>query len=146
MRLSRLTAATFLVLLAMPLAGIAQQSTSDTTKLPAAMRTARAGLNSALSGLKGTAAMAFFADSAVAEFQGQVYSGKPAVEAWLSQALAGVSALKFTAPTFTISANEIIETAPYTVATPEGEQPGTSTSIWRRSAGGKWLVTRLTVQ
>ena len=118
------------------------QATQDTTKLPAAMRAARAQLNTALTGLKAADAAALFADSAVAEFQGQVFSGKPAVQAWLTDALAGVSSLRFNNFRFTISENEIVESADYAVGTPDGEQPGSTETVWRL-VNGAWKVVRL---
>ena len=140
-RLFMVIAATFIGLVAHPV-GTQAQATQDTTRLPAAMRAIRAQLNTALTGLKAADAVAFFADSAVAEFQGQVFSGKPAVQAWLTDALAGVSSLRFSNFRFTISENEIIESADYTVGTPEGEQPGSTETVWRRVNGG-WKVVRL---
>ena len=140
-RLFMLIAATSIGLAAHPV-GAQAQATPDTTKLPAAMRAVRAQLNTALTGLRAADAAAFFADSAVAEFQGQVFTGKPAVQAWLTDALAGVTSLRFNNFRFTISENEIIESADYTVGTPEGEQPGSTETVWRRINGG-WKVVRL---
>ena len=140
-RLFMLIAATFIGLAADP-GGTQAQATQDTTKLPAPMRAVRAQLNTALTGLRAADAAAFFADSAVAEFQGQVFTGKPAVQAWLTDALAGVTSLRFSNFRFTISENEIVESADYTVGTPEGEQPGSTETVWRRINGG-WKVVRL---
>jgi hypothetical protein len=76
-RLFMLIAATFIGLAADP-GGTQAQATQDTTKLPAPMRAVRAQLNTALTGLRAADAAAFFADSVGAEFQGQVFPGKPA--------------------------------------------------------------------
>ncbi|MEX2285378.1 MAG: nuclear transport factor 2 family protein [Gemmatimonadota bacterium] len=140
-RLATLTAATFVVLLAGPI-GVHAQATQDTTMLPAAMRTARAGLNAALTSLKASEAAGFFADSAVAEFQGQTFPGKAAIEAWLTDALGGISGIRFTNAKFTVSPTEIIETSDYTVVTPDGEQPGATETTWRL-VNGTWKVVRL---
>src|SRR5688500_2284865 len=140
-RFFMLIAATFIGLAAGPV-GTQAQATQDTTRLPAEMRAVRAQLNTALTGLKAADAVAFFADSAVAEFQGQVFSGKPAVQAWLTDALAGVTSLRFSNFRFTISENEIIESAEDTAGTPEGEQPGSTETVWRRVKGG-WRVVRV---
>jgi hypothetical protein len=140
-RFFMLLAAMSIGLAAQP-AGTSAQATQDTTKLPAAMQAVRAQLNTALTGLKAADAAAFFADSALAEFQGQVFSGKPAVQAWLTDALAGVTSLRFSNFRFTISENEIIENADYTVGTPEGEQPGSTETTWRL-VNGSWKVVRL---
>ena len=118
------------------------QTTQDTTKLPAAMRAVRAQFNLAMTGLKAADAGAFLADSVVAEFQGQVFSGRPAVQAWLTGVLAGVTSLRFTNFRFTISENEIIESVDYAARTPDGEQPGSTETTWRL-INGVWTVVRL---
>lgn len=72
-------------------------------------------------------------------------TGRTAVAGWLADALAGVSALKFAVPTFIIADDQVTERADYTVLTPEGEQGGTSETIWHKQPDGSWKVTRLIV-
>ena len=136
-----LIAATSIGLAAQPVETQAQ-TTQDTTRLPAAMRAVRAQFNMAMTGLKAAGATAFFSDSVVAEFQGQVFSGRPAVEAWLTGVFAGVTSLRFINFRFTISENEIIESVEYAAGTPDGEQPGSTETTWRL-INGAWKVVRL---
>ena len=143
-RLLMLTAATFIGLAAQPVEAHAQ-ATQDTARLPAAMRAVRAQLNMAMTGLKAADAAAFFSDSVVAEFQGQVYSGRPAVQAWLAGVLAGVTSLRFSNFRFTIAETEIIESVDYAAGTPDGEQPGSTETTWRL-IDGAWRVVRLKAQ
>ena len=140
-RLLMLIAATSIGLAAHPVETLAQ-STQDTTRLPAAMRAVRAQLNLAMAGLKAADAAAFFSDSVVADFQGQVFSGIPAVEAWLTGVFAGVTSLRFSNFRFTISESEIIENVDYAAGTPDGEQPGSTETTWRL-INGAWVVVRL---
>ena len=136
-----LIAATSIALTAQPVETQAQ-TTQDTTRLPAAMRAVRAQFNMAMTGLKAADATAIFSDSVVAEFQGQVFSGRPAVEAWLTGVFAGVTSLRFRNFRFTISENEIIESVDYVAETPDGEQPGSTETTWRL-INGAWKVVRL---
>ena len=140
-RLLMLIAATSIALATQPVETQAQ-TTQDTTKLPAAMRAVRAQVNMAMISLKAADAAAFFSDSVVAEFQGQVFNGRPAVEAWLTGVFAGVTSLRFSNFRFTISENEIIESVDYAAGTPEGEQPGSTETTWRL-INGAWTVVRL---
>jgi ketosteroid isomerase-like protein len=144
-RASVTLALTFLALLAAP-GAMSAQETQDTMRLPAALRTARAGLTGAYTALNASAASQFYADSATVNFQGQVFTGRSAIEAWLVDALQGLSAIRFAAPTFVVSENEVSERGGYTVALPDGtEQPGSAETVWRRQSDGSWKVMRLTV-
>jgi hypothetical protein len=46
---------------------------------------------------------------------------------------------------FIIADDQVTERADYTVLTPEGEQGGTSETIWHKQPDGSWKVTRLIV-
>jgi ketosteroid isomerase-like protein len=134
-----------LAVFAAPAVAIAQE-TQDTMKLAAPLRTARAGMNSAYTALDAQAAARFFSDSAVVNFQGEVITGRTAVQSWLTNSLQGLSALRFGPSSFTVSETEVIERASYTVTTSDGgEQSGSSESTWRRQPDGSWKVVRLTV-
>jgi ketosteroid isomerase-like protein len=131
-----------LLLLAAPVA-VPAQETQDTMKVAAALRAERAGLNKALTALNAKGSVAFFADDAIVDFQGQTFTGKMEIEGWLTQAFSGLTSLKFGAPSFKIADAEVVETVQYTVGTPEGEQPGTTETIWRRGSDNKWKVVRM---
>jgi hypothetical protein len=131
-----------LLLLAAPVA-VQAQDTQDTMKVAAALRAERAGLNKALTALNAKGSVPFFAETAIVDFQGQTFTGRAEIEGWLTQAFSGLSSLKFGAASFKISDAEVIETVQYTVGTPEGEQPGTTETTWRRGADNKWQVVRM---
>ena len=134
-----------LLLLAMPLKLNAQE-TQDTTKLEARLRAARAEISAAYSALDAARTVGHYADSAVVEFQGEVFNGKPAIQAWLTDALAGLSALRFGPANFTIAPTEVVERTAYTVVLPDGtQQQGSSTATWRKQRDGSWKVVRLVV-
>ena len=143
-RLLMLIAASSIGLAAHPVVTQAQ-TTQDTARLPAAMRAVRAQLDLALTGLTAADAAAFFSDNVVAESQGQVFSGRPAVQAWLTGVFAGVTSLRFSNFRFTIAENEIIESVDYAAGTPDGEQPGSTETTWRL-IDGAWRVVRLKAQ
>ena len=136
--------ATLCGLLLLP-AALAAQETQDTMRVPAELRTARATLNKAFTSADPSGAATFFTDSSSVEFRGEVYNGHAAVTGWLQQALAGISSLRFSAPTFVVSAAEITERLTYTVGTPEGDQTGQSESVWRKQRDGKWKVVRMRI-
>ena len=141
-------------LLLPPLASAAraQRTTQDTTKLATALRTARAAYATALGALNAAQVVEHFADSAVivysvnAEFGDEVFTGKPAIVDFLTEA-SSVSALRFGPPGFTISPTEVTETSTYVVVLEDGsERPGTNTFVWRQQADGTWKVIRATVK
>ena len=137
-------AALFGLLLGVPAAARAQETT-DTTKLAAPLRALRAAYSKALTSMDGNAAAAAFADSVYIEFQGQAYSGKEAATGWLNEALQGVSGLRFSEPTFTISDGEVTERATYTVSTSGGDAQGSTQTTWKRQKDGSWKMQRLIV-
>jgi ketosteroid isomerase-like protein len=137
-------ASLFALLLALP-AGARAQETTDTAKLAAPLRAVRAAYAKALTSMDGNGAASAFADSVYVEFQGQTYAGKEAATAWLNEALQGVSALRFSEPTFTISDAEVTERATYTVSTPGGDAQGTTQTTWKRQKDGSWKMARLVV-
>jgi ketosteroid isomerase-like protein len=137
-------AALFALVLALPAMARAQE-TSDTTKLAAGLRTVRASYSKALTSMDANAAAAAFADSVYIEFQGQAFAGKQAAVGWLSEALQGVSALRFSEPTFTISADQVVERTTYTVSTPGGDNQGSTESTWKKQKDGSWKLLRLVV-
>ena len=144
LRSVRLAALFALFAVAVP-ATVRAQETTDTAKLAAPLRSARAAFNKGLSSGDGAGASAIFSDSVVVDFQGQVFTGKDAATGWLTEALQGVSALKFAPPTFTVADAEVTERASYTVSTPNGDQSGTTETVWRKEKGGTWKVWRLRV-
>ena len=134
----------FALLLALPAVARAQE-TSDTTKLAAALRTVRASYSKALTSMDANAASATFADSVYVEFQGQAFAGKQAATGWLTEALQGVSGLRFSEPTFKISADEVVERTTYTVSTPGGDGQGATETTWKKQKDGSWKLARLIV-
>lgn len=135
------------LLMAAPSAGAAQ-ATQDTTKLPAAMRSARATFLTAISGFDTNGASAVFADSAVVDMMGEVISGKPAIaQGWLPQMFQTVASVRFGGSSYVIGATEIVETGTHYVVPSEGggEQPGTHITRWRRMPDGMWKIMRLEV-
>jgi ketosteroid isomerase-like protein len=133
-------------LLLAPVAAGAQE-TQDTTRLPAGLRTARAAFQGAYQGLDPAAAGDTFTDSAVVDFQGQLYTGKVAiVETFLPTSIQGLSSVRFGASTFTVSQDQVVENGTYFVV-PEGapEQAGAFRTTWRRQADGSWKISRLEV-
>ncbi len=147
-RPARMLAALALLLVA-GTARVQAQEVTDTTKLPAAMRSARAGLNKALEAKDGVAAGAFFADSVVVDFQGDLYTGRrTAVDTWLVPTLSSVSSLRFSAGTFMMENGDIIERAVHHVVPADGSgdtQEGTHIVRWKHMPDGSWKVIRLTV-
>lgn len=143
-RIVRLAALFALLAIVLP-AAVRAQETSDTTKLAAPLRSARGTFNKALTAGDGAGAAAVFADSIMVDFQGQVYSGKEAATGWMVEALQGISALKFSPPTFKLSDTEVTETASYTVSTPGGDQTGSTETVWKKQKDGAWKVQRLRV-
>lgn len=135
------------LLLAAPAAASAQ-ATQDTTKVPAAMRTARASFLTAISGFDAAGAGRAFADSAVVNMQGELISGKPAIaQGWLPQMFQTLASIRFGASSYTIDDGEILETGTHYVVPSEGggEQPGTHYATWRRMPDGSWKIVRLEV-
>jgi hypothetical protein len=138
-----LAALLMLASLAMPAA--AQQTTQDSTALPEALRTARTAMSTALDKLDSAATAALFTTDGAVDFQGQVVTGREPVAGFFAEAFAGVSAVRFGPPTFIIADGQVTERASYVVAIPEGEQAGTSVTMWTRQEDGSWQVTRLTI-
>jgi ketosteroid isomerase-like protein len=135
-----------LVLVVSP-AAVAAQETQDTTRLPTQLRSARGAFQSAYLALDPSAAGSLFTDSAVVDFQGQIFSGRVAiVETFLPQSTQGLAALRFGTSSFTISEGQIVENGNYFVV-PEGgsEQAGSYRTTWRRQQDGGWKVARLEV-
>ena len=60
-------------------------------------------------------------------------------------ALQGISALKFSPPSFKIADTEVTETASYTVSTPGGDQSGSTETVWKKQKDGGWRILRLRV-
>jgi ketosteroid isomerase-like protein len=143
-RIVRLASMFALLAVILPAAVRAQES-SDTTKLAGPLRNARGAFNKALTSGDGAGAASSFSDSVTVDFQGQVYSGKDAATGWMVEALQGISALKFSPPSFKISDSEVTETASYTVATPGGDQSGTTETVWKKQKDGAWKILRLRV-
>src|SRR5687768_14659524 len=112
-RITFVRASLVLAILAAP-AIAPPQYTTDTTKLVAPFRAARAAINAAYIALDTRAVGRHFSDSAAVDFQGQVFSGRAAVDAWLANSLQGVSALRFGPSTFMISENEVMDHSSYT--------------------------------
>ena len=137
-------AAMFALLIALPAVARAQE-TSDTTKLAAGLRTVRNSYAKALSSMDANGAAAAFADSVYVEFQGQTFAGKQAATGWLTEALQGVSGLRFSEPTFTVSADQVVERASYTVSTPGGDGQGATETTWKKQKDGSWKLARLVV-
>src|SRR5688572_4903804 len=108
-RASRVSAARslllFVALVAAP-AAIHAQETQDTMRLRAPLRTARAAMTAAYGALDARRAAGFFTDSAVVEFQGQVITGRPAVDGWLSESLQGIGGIRFGSASFTVSESQ----------------------------------------
>jgi ketosteroid isomerase-like protein len=128
-------------------AALAAQETQDTTRVPAGLRTARAAFQAAYRGLDPMAAADLFTDSAVVDFQGQIFSGKVAiVESFLPTSIQGLSSVRFGPSSYRIAEGEIVENGSYFVV-PEGasEQAGGYRTTWRRQADGSWKVARLEV-
>lgn len=134
-----------ILLLAALAAPAAAQVTQDTTNLPESMRTARATMSAAFSALDGTAAAAVFAEDGAVDFQGQLITGQQAVGGWFAEVFSGMSALRSGSSTFVIAENEITERGSYVAVMPDGEQAGSSETIWRRQEDGSWKVARLVV-
>jgi hypothetical protein len=123
----------------------AAQEAQDSTGLPESLQTARASLSAALGKLDHAAAAAHFSDDGTVEFGTEVVKGRSAVEGWFAEALSGVSSLRFSPATFVITADQVTERANYVVAGIEGDQGGSSETIWTRQDDGSWKVTRLIV-
>jgi len=137
----------FALALAAPSA-VGAQETTDTMRLPAEMRSARAALNTAITSFDANAAGAVFADSAVVNFGGEIISGKPAIaQGWLPQMFQTVASIRFGASSYVINDSEIVETGNHYVVPAEGggEQPGTHITRWRRMPDGAWKVIGLDV-
>jgi hypothetical protein len=95
-----------LLLFAAPLSARAQ--VTDSTKLPAPMRSARDSLNKALYALDATGSARFFADTAVVEFGGEIIRGRAGVDAWLAGQFQALSAVRFSSSGFTITDTPLI--------------------------------------
>jgi len=133
-------------LLAAPAAAGAQE-TQDTTRLPAGMRTARAAFQAAYVGLDPGSAAELFADSAVVDFQGQIFSGKSSIAtSFLPSSVQGLSSVRFGTSSYRITDAEIVENGTYFVV-PDGApaQSGAYRTTWRRMADGSWKVARLEI-
>jgi hypothetical protein len=138
--------ALFLMTLVLPGAVQAQETTQDTMKLAAPLRTARAALSAGWSSMDAGKVTVAFSDSAVVEFGDQVMRGKQAVSAWVTEVLGGLSSLRMGSPSFTMAPALVTENNTYVVVTSDGsEQPGTVTTVWRRQADNAWKVVRMTV-
>ena len=143
-RLDTLVVLVALAAMAAPSSARAQE-TQDTMKLAAPLRTARAALTAAYVALDARAAGRHFSDSAVVNFQGQVLSGRAAVDGWLTNSLQGISSIRFGASTFTVAETEVTERSTYTVVVSDGaSQEGTTEATWKRQPDGSWKVIRLT--
>lgn len=128
-------------------AAASAQETQDTTRLPAAVRTARATFQAAYRGLDPVAAAGTFADSAVVDFQGQLFSGRVAiVESFLPTSVQGLASIRFGPSSFTITDREVVENGSYFIV-PEGgpEQGGSFRTTWRRMGDGAWKIVKLDV-
>jgi ketosteroid isomerase-like protein len=137
----------FTLIVAAP-ANAAAQATQDSTKVPAPLRTARASFLTAISGFDANGAGAHFADSAVVNMQGEVIAGKPAIsQGWLPGMFQTLASIRFGGSSYTIAADEVMETGTHYVVPSEGggEQPGTHYATWRRMADGSWKIVRLEV-
>jgi ketosteroid isomerase-like protein len=141
----RLAPLCFLLLFAAPLTARAQ--VTDSTKLPAALRSARDSLNKALTSLDAPASSRFFADTALLNFGGEIVRGRAGVDAWLAGQFQGISAVRFQSAGFNITDTQVTERAGYTVTIRDGggEQSGTNESIWAKQKDGSWKVVRLTI-
>jgi hypothetical protein len=114
-------------------------------KLPQGFMEAQGALSAAFQSLNITAASAWFADSAVVDFQGEVFTGKQMiVENWLPTALGGLHSLRFGESTFTVNGAEVTEATQHFAENEEGTQPGNHRIRWRK-VGGQWRVLRLEV-
>lgn len=133
-------------LLLAPVAAGAQE-TQDTTQLPAGLRTMRATFQTAYQRLDPGSGADAFADSAVVDFQGQIFSGKVAiVESFLPSSIDGLSSVRFGPSSYRITQGEVIENGSYFVV-PQGapEQAGAYRTTWRQQADGSWKIARLEV-
>ena len=140
----RLATLFFLGLAALPLTTQAQE-TQDTTKLAPELRTVRADWSNGVLNRDAGAAGAAFADSVVVQFQGEVFNGKSAAVAWLIDALAGVTSIRFSPSTFVIASGEVVERTSYVVVMADGEAPGVTESTWRKMPDGSWKIVRFIV-
>jgi hypothetical protein len=141
----RAVALAALLVVAAPAAAHAQApaETSDTTKLAAPLRASMSAMKLALVGLKAAETSAHFAPDVVVEFQGMTYTGKLNAEAWLSGVFSQITSISFTASTFVVNVDEVVQKSSYTTMSPAGEQPGSNQITWRRLADGTWKVVLL---
>jgi ketosteroid isomerase-like protein len=123
----------------------AAQETQDTTQLPESLRTERATLSAAYSALDAVAVAGHFTDDGMVDFQGQSIAGRQAVGGWFAEMFGGMQAVRSGPSTFAIGEDEITERATYVVSMPDGDQSGSSETIWRRQEDGSWKVARLIV-
>ncbi len=136
------------LLLALAPATVSAQAATDSAQLPATLHAARAQWLTAILTRDGAAAAAVVADSAVAEFDVERFTGKAAfVDGFLIPQLQALRAVRFGPVTFSRSGGDILETRTYFVTPVDvaDEVTGQSTTHWRQVVG-EWRVVRLVVQ
>jgi ketosteroid isomerase-like protein len=136
------------VLAAVSPAGVRAQATQDTTRLPEALRETRAKFNDAITRRDAAAAAPCFAEDAVVNFGGEVYTGRESVvNNWLAPTLGALMSLRIGGATFTVAEDEVVETASHGVDAGDGsgEQAGSHVVHWKRMPDGSWLVAKLEV-
>jgi len=114
-------------------------------KLPQGFMAAQGALSAAFQSLNATAASSWFADSAIVDFQGEIFTGKRMiVENWLPATLGGLHSLRFAESTYTVNGEEVTESTQHFAENEEGTQAGNHRVVWRK-VGGQWRVLRLDV-
>jgi ketosteroid isomerase-like protein len=114
-------------------------------QLAESLRSARASMSAAFAKLDATAAAGHFADDGAVDFQGQTVAGKAAVGGWFAEVFSGLSSLRSGTATFLIADGQVTERASYVVGTPDGDQQGSTETVWKRQDDGSWKVTRMIV-
>jgi hypothetical protein len=114
-------------------------------QLPQGFSEAQSALEAALEALNATAAGAWFADNAVVDFGGEIYTGKQTIVGnWLPGVLSGLHSLRFGESTFAVTGEEVTESTQHFVENQEGTQTGNHRVLWRK-IDGQWRVSRLDV-
>jgi len=118
---------------------------AQSTRPPAGVAEARSSLNAAFEARNAADAGKWFADSAVADFGGEIHRGRTAIsETWLPDVLGGLLSLSIGESTFSTEGDDVIDTASHTVQTTEGPDQGTHRLRWRRMHG-EWRVVLMEV-